>query len=146
MRKLRVRGFGDGFTIAGEAGSPDIIFEGDFTVEEIDTNEYVQVLFLNPGNGFQHCEGKLYTYIDPGFGLKVGDLVNVPTVYKPENIAQVKKLGDGFGGRARAEVQAVYQPTFISPDGGLGYDDRIPYHKTYDDRCFCDPSNGDFCC
>lgn len=63
-------------------------FEGDYDVEVENLEHFVQVEFLN-SSGYRE-----YTYIDPSGVVKVGDLVEVDTVYGT-SIAKVVALGKG---------------------------------------------------
>lgn len=108
MKELRIRATGpEGVHIDwSQMGQPgfkhEVIVKGDFEVEEIDHNAYVQVQFVNGFNS------QLYTYIDPSGALAVGDLVDVPTQYEEHNLVVVKRLGDGYKGRSKMKVSGKY--------------------------------------
>ena len=95
-------------------GYPTYTFEGQFEiVEDVTEPDYVQVEFAGTASvGPTHyARGRLYTYIDPGFGLKIGDLVDVPTQYEDHNIAVVRELGPDnkrLAGYIVKEVSARY--------------------------------------
>ncbi len=95
----------------------EVVVTGDYEIEEIDPNVYVQVQFVDPDPYLAAVRGKLYTYVDPGLGLEVGDLVDVPTVYQDHNVAVVKSLGDGYAGRAKREVGARYVRETVFQNG-----------------------------
>lgn len=151
--KVRARDFG-GISFRHEDGY--IVITGNYEFEEIDDAVYVQVQFLGGDPYFYQVQNKLYTYVDPGFNLRVGDLVDVPTRYSQHNVAIVKKLGDGFTGQARKEVNGKY--ALIENDNPVEtayqiFSERLSNgeYEVYagsgcgDGGCFCDPSNGDEC-
>jgi hypothetical protein len=98
MRKVRITSTGRPLTLSSNpayrekpmlvyrdgAWSGPITIEGDFTIEEIDENVYVQVVYV--GN-----EYKRYTYIDPSGDLEIGDFA----VSDNDSIVKVVSLGKG---------------------------------------------------
>lgn len=78
-----------------------IVYEGDCDVIVQDLRTYVQVEFAG-------SSGSLYTYVDPGLNLQVGDIVDVPTRIESHNLAIVCKLGDGYNGKAERCVLGRY--------------------------------------
>lgn len=92
-----------------EYGNPIVTVEGDFYYTIEDIVQYVQVEFAGTAQvgPTYYARGRLYTYIDPGFDLKVGDLVDVPTKYEDHNIAIVRELGPGKASLAPFVVKEV---------------------------------------
>ena len=67
---------------------------------------YVQVRYI--GASGQGGASGSYTYIDPGLGLKVGELVDVPTFFQEHNAAIVTELGPGkYGPSAFDNIRTV---------------------------------------
>jgi hypothetical protein len=101
-RKIRAIGNIDIKVMSGETW-----LEGEFEIP--DDKKYVQVEFID--SYLSGVVNQLYTYVDPFVsGLSVGELVDVPTVYRKNNKAIVRKLGDGYNGKASREVNFVYGP------------------------------------
>jgi hypothetical protein len=73
-----------------------IVLEGaGITVEVEDVDKFVEVQFLDPHpvRGTLSPPRELFTYQVPeGMTLKVGDIVDVPTMYQPRNRAIVRKV------------------------------------------------------
>lgn len=113
--------------------NPTYTIEGNFDFEIEELRDYVQVEFINKLRG---AAAMLYTYIDPGLNLKVGDLVDVPSRFGDNNFAIVRKLGADNVDLANfivKEVSARYAK--ITADEVEAADE--PEFTNDDYACFC---------
>lgn len=111
IRPHKDSSFNRTFPSSSGSGWPVYEFEGDFDFEVEELRDYVQVEFVTPIfssiTGAQIAKGRLYTYVDPGLDLKIGDLVDVPSNLCDSSLAIVRKLGPDDAALAEYIVKEV---------------------------------------